>query len=303
LERRTTYANVQINGGTNVYYATPGQTLTLTGNYSEVHFQDFVPGYVTYCPGCITQNYIGIANDNYTGNNFDGCYDVSGTYSNFGALSTNFTAPTRPGVYYITQKSSWNNFCYQFGHILQDQNAYESIAVVIVNPADGITGNTTATDASPAGDYPIVVGGGHFNNNYRIVFHDGILTVVEPPVSLRTTNATNVASNARTIQTTPTASQPGITEESKQVITASGIKSDLLYPNPAISLLRLQLKDDVLAANDIKIYDGVGKLNTASIRKINGNLYEINVSGLSNGIYVIEAKTAAGIRTFKFMKM
>ena len=53
---------------------------------------------------------------------------------------------------------------------LQDQIASDAIAVVIVNPADGVTGNTTATTSSPAGDYPIIVGGCYFNPNYRIVF-------------------------------------------------------------------------------------------------------------------------------------
>ena len=57
-----------------------------------------------------------------------------------------------------------------------------AIAVVIINPASGISANTTATDSSPAGDYPIIVGGCYFNPNYRIVFQDGILTVQPDPV-------------------------------------------------------------------------------------------------------------------------
>jgi hypothetical protein len=59
----------------------------------------------------------------------------------------------------------------------------------------------------------------------------------------------------------------------------------------------------VQSANDIKVYDGVGKINAAHAKKINEGLYEISVSGLVNGIYVIEARTSAGIKTFKFMKM
>ena len=35
LERLTTYTDVKINGGTNVYHASPGQSLTLTGSWSE----------------------------------------------------------------------------------------------------------------------------------------------------------------------------------------------------------------------------------------------------------------------------
>ena len=78
---------------------------------------------------------------------------------------------------------------------------------------------------------------------------------------------------------------------------------DKIYPNPAHSTIRLQLKDDVQSVNDIRMYDGVGKLTVLSSRRINTGLYEINVSGLSPGIYIIQAKTAAGLKTFKFIKL
>src|SRR5206468_5004449 len=45
VERRTTYTDVLINGQSNVYYANPGETLTLTGDWSEVHFNDIIPNY------------------------------------------------------------------------------------------------------------------------------------------------------------------------------------------------------------------------------------------------------------------
>jgi hypothetical protein len=67
--------------------------------------------------------------------------------------------------------------------------------------------------------------------------------------------------------------------------------------------VRLQLKDYVQTVKDIKVYDGIGKMNSTSFRKVNDGLYEINVSGLPQGIYIIEAKTAAGIKTFKFIKL
>ena len=86
--------------------------------------------------------------------------------------------------------------------------------------------------------------------------------------------------------------------EPNKVITKS-----IVYPNPANSIVRLQLKDDVQRINDIRMYDGVGKLTVLLSRRINTGLYEINVSGLSPGIYIIQAKTAAGIKTFKFIKM
>jgi hypothetical protein len=78
---------------------------------------------------------------------------------------------------------------------------------------------------------------------------------------------------------------------------------DKLYPNPASSVIRLQLKDDVQTIKDIKVYNGVGQLTSVASRRISNGSYEINVSGLMQGIYIIEARTAAGIKTFKFIKM
>ena len=279
LERRTTYTDVLINGTSNVYYATPGETLTLTGNWTWNHLQNIIPGYITYCPGCITQNYIGITNGEFTGNIFDVCYDVSGTGSGSGTINNTFTAPSRPGVYYITQQSSWYFFCYQFGHLLHDQIAKDAIAVIIINPADGITANTTATDLSPEGDYPIIVGGTHFNPNYRIVFQDGTLTVGPPIVTFR-----------------PGKSQP-VTN------TKIETRETRLYPNPASTIVRMQLETDVKSVNDFQIFDVAGKTNTIGVKRINDGMYELDISRLGKGVYFIKAKTTGGIKTFRFVKM
>ncbi|MEP7110456.1 MAG: S8 family serine peptidase [Ferruginibacter sp.] len=279
LERRTTYTDVRINGSSNVYYATPGETLTLTGNWSQVYFSDIIPGYIPYCPGCITQNYIGMTNDQFSGNNFDTCYDVSGTFPHSGMVYNTFTAPLRPGVYYITQQSTWLYSCYQFGHQLHDQIGNDAIAVVIINPADGITGNTTASTSSPEGDYPIIAGGCYFNPNYRIVFQDGTLTV-GPGFSLRSGGKA-----------------PTVTK------SIADRKQTRLYPNPTSTFVRLQLDGDVKSVNGFQVFDAVGKTNAISSRRINEGTYELNISHLAKGVYFITAKTAAGIKTFRFIKM
>jgi hypothetical protein len=273
-ERRTTYSNVQINGGSNVYTALPGETLTLTANWSEDHFVNIFPGYVAACPGCITQNYIGMTNGNFDGNQFDVCYDVSGLFAHSGSINVMFNAPTRPGVYYITQQTSWLFFCYEFGIILNDQIASDAIAVVFINPSGGVTANTTATTASPEGSYPIVVGGCYFNPDYRIIYKDDSLTVL--PAAL---------TNAR------------IQSETSQVNHGSR-----LYPNPASTFVRLQLGDDALSTNSIQVYDGVGKLTMTACKRRGERSYEIGVSHLPPGMYVIKATTARGVETFKFIK-
>jgi cytoskeletal protein CcmA (bactofilin family) len=285
LERRTTYTDVKINGIANVYYATPGENLSLTGNWSKAYFSDFIPGYLQYCPGCITQLYIGMTNDQFTGNVFDVCFDVSGTFPQSGVINNSFTAPTRPGVYYITQQMNWWFFCYQFGHMFHDQDAANAIAVVIVQPASGITANTTATISSPTGDYPIVIGGSYFNSNYRIIYQDGILTIGE----------------SGTLRSTPKVVTTGKAETEKPADPKARI--DMIYPNPASSAIRLQLKNDLRNANDVRIYDQVGKAKSAQLRKVSEGIYEINVSVLSKGVYIIEARTPAGTKTFKFVKI
>ncbi len=78
---------------------------------------------------------------------------------------------------------------------------------------------------------------------------------------------------------------------------------DKLYPNPATTMLRLQLRDDVVSAKDIVIFDGVGNRSPVYARKVAGGSYEMNVSGLSGGVYFIQARTVGGIKTFKFIKM
>ena len=163
--------------------------------------------------------------------------------------------------------------------MFHDELAREAIAVVIVEPSGGITGNTPATISSPAGAYPIVVGGCYFNPNYRIVFQDGTLTVGDEPIVAR-----------------PRSSAPEVAER-------SGVRSDMIYPNPASSILRLQLKDDVQSVKDIKVYNGIGKLNAIALHRVSGGVYEMNIAELPRGIYIIEARTAAGIKTFKFIKM
>ncbi|MHA4843962.1 MBG domain-containing protein [Flavitalea antarctica] len=280
LEKRTTYTDVRINGTSNVYYATPGENLTLTGSWNQVYFSDLIPGYVPYCPGCITQMYIGMSNDDQNGNNFDVCYDISGTFPHAGVLNNAFVAPTRPGVYYITQKTDWWFYCYQFGHIYHEQDANNAIAVVVVEPANGVSNNTTATLSSPAGNYPIVVGGCYFNSNYRIIFQDGNLEVTES-TSLK-------SAPKKIVSEKPTEPQ---------------LRKDMLYPNPATLSVRMQLNKDVRNTADIRIYDGVGKLKSAPLRRISEGNYEINISALSRGIYIIEAKTASGTKTFKFIKI
>ncbi len=287
-DRTITYTNVLINGTSNVFFATPGQSLTLSGEFVSYNnpFMD--------CPGCITQIHIGMGNG--VSNFFSTCYEstVSGTSHN---ISQGFNAPTVPGVYYITQRGSWWFFCGQFtidNHQVADINKF-AIAVVIVNAPGGgsedkISASTVdVSDITGPGEYPITLQGcANYNPNYNVVLVNGTLTVIEGTQG----GALNENEQAVVVQ------KAKIDVKEPDVIT-----KDKLYPNPASNTIRVQLTEDVVNMNEIQVWDSFGKLSKANARKIDQGVYELNVSSLSKGVYFVKTRSASGIKTFKFIKL
>lgn len=285
--RITTYTDVKLNNGTNVIDAAPGQSITLTGHRNTV-YNDLT----NYCPGCITQLYIGMANAPGLGNVFTNCYDVSlynltetGTAQS-ADLSISFNAPATPGVYYITQVSSWQFNCYDGGEGNPGNNSNDAIAVVVVNISNqNITVSTIATEASPAGTYPITLQGcGYYNPNYEVTLQDGTLTVGTALVG-------NRGAAAKTFQ--PVAIE-------KKLPASKGNK---LYPNPGTTVIRLQLSDENDGLSTIQVYDLLGKQTTAPVKRISNGGYDINVSALLKGVYLIKVKAPGGLKTFRFIKI
>jgi hypothetical protein len=284
LNRNTTYTDVLLNGRTNFINAAPGQSITLTGNFSSVYSDP-----TNYCPGCITQTHVGMSNG-IGGNLFNQCFQSNNLLQdtitglpvpNTGSINITFNAPSAPGVYYITQESTWWYFCGEFAdpkHLNTPDNA---IAVVLVNVfKDSIIASTTADLQSSPGNYPIVLQGCNtYSPNYQVTLQDGVLLVM---------GNTGAAGRARS------------TNESVSNEVSSG---DKLYPNPAFSIVRLELDVDVKRTEDIQLYDLVGKLNKISVRRINERIYDVDVSALSKGVYFIKAKTSGGLKTFKFIKL
>ena len=73
-----------------------------------------------------------------------------------------------------------------------------------------------------------------------------------------------------------------------------------IYPNPAIGITNISsLRDAIL---QVKIFDATGKL----IQMLNGDgvqkTSQLNVSGLSKGIYFVEVKTTSNIYRQKLFK-
>ncbi len=291
LNRITTYTDVRLNGGTNSINATPGQSITLTGSYNSAYFPLYNPDGSQYCPACITQIHIGISNG-ASGNVFNDCIETNGLGNpsdpNYpkpsqpsGTLKRTFTAPTIPGVYYLTQESTWWNYCGQFADPIHSNVPDNAIAVVVVNGTNpNITASTTATSSSPAGTYPITLQGCNaVSPNYEVTLQNGTLSV------------TDIIGAA------------GAAARSSESVMNEVSSGDKLYPNPGVSLVRLQLKEDVQRTGDIQLYDIVGKLNRISVRRVNKKLYDIDVSALSKGVYFMKVKTSGGLKTFRFVKL
>jgi hypothetical protein len=279
LNRNTTYTDVKLNGGTNFINAAPGQSITLTGNYNSVYFPIYQDG-VEYCPGCITQIHIGMSNGN-GGNLFNDCIETNGGVPKpSGTINRTFTAPTAPGVYYVTQESTWWFNCGQFADPVHNNAPINAIAVVVVNVSNqSITASTTADLQSPAGSYPIALQGcSIYNPNYEVTLQNGTLSV--------------------------TNGLPGTTARSLTETVMNEVSlADKLYPNPGSSWVRLELNEAVQRTGDIQLYDMVGKLNRISVRRVNEKIYDINVSALSPGVYFMKVKTSGGLKTFRFVKL
>lgn len=494
LNRKTTYTNVKLNNGTNYINASPGQSITLTGNYSSAYSAIYNPDGSEYCPNCVTQTHVGMS-DGSGVNVFTQCFPSNNELPvpNTGSINITFNAPAAPGVYYITQESTWWNYCGQFADKIHVNDTAKAIAIVVVNVSStNVTASVAADFLSPAGNYPILLQGcNYYNPNYDVTLQNGTLSIENPcnyisgyvweadgnfddemeeasatPVGgvtatgeakngsnsfafdgtgyistgttgsvtgpgyfsvsawVKTTsnnpmvvinqrdanadgeyilkiggihsypydpnpagaipgkayflvagNGSNVADLISTTSVndgnwhfikgeregtavrlyvdgvleasgntsvvvdlnnditttigrdarddnayfdgliddirvsicymTLRPAPPPITKSNPISITPALSKSlkDKLYPNPASSVIRLQLEDDVQNIKDIMIYDELGQLILSSSKKMNKGLYEINVSGLAKGMYVIRARTAAGIKTFKFTKM
>ena len=87
LNRNATHTDVKLNGGANFIYATPGQSITLTGNYNSALYDP-----TNYCPGCITQIHVGMS-DGDGGNVFSNCYELGSMPP--GIINRTFNAPAR----------------------------------------------------------------------------------------------------------------------------------------------------------------------------------------------------------------
>lgn len=130
LGRKSTLTNINLGGtGTNVARVAPSTSVNLSFNRSTV--------LTGACPGCITQHYIGIA-----GVWASQCL-FSTTSATNGSHSFTFTAPSTPGVYYITITGSWEYSCIP---VTMPSGPSSALAVVIVGNASSCPENVSVNN-------------------------------------------------------------------------------------------------------------------------------------------------------------
>jgi predicted outer membrane repeat protein len=142
VDRYITYTGVSINGGSNTATVAPGASVTLSYSLSVVF--NTATG---YCPGCIVQLYLGVGSTSPTLQ----CEDhIPNGYS--ATRSMTFTAPTAPGVYFLTHTYGLAYAC--SGQYYRNvRNAAMGLIVVgdaITTTAD-VAGSTFTDNSAPQG--------------------------------------------------------------------------------------------------------------------------------------------------------
>lgn len=126
LERNIQFTTLSFGGpgvlsgaGTNTAYVAPGGMFNLTFAYNSTPAG-------SYCPGCVTQIYLGINGV------FTHCIapHVPQTSSGGPTATAMIAAPVTPGIYYVALNGSWDYVCY--GTVGFSTNPADAIATLIV---------------------------------------------------------------------------------------------------------------------------------------------------------------------------
>ncbi len=133
--RQITFSSIVLNySGGNTFNYTPGQTIRIKFHWALAQNGD-------YCPGCIFQEYWGI---NGISSNCLGSWGGYATGTN-GDVNTTFTAPTTPGIYYITQNLGLNFGCDSTAPKCSSSAAFATI--VVGTPQDNTTVNANGSQS------------------------------------------------------------------------------------------------------------------------------------------------------------
>lgn len=144
--RKHSISNLQLNNvSTNTIYVGAGSSVNVKFNYSIS--QDG-----SYCPGCGVQFYWGI-NGHYST-----CERHYGGYCNCsGSVNKNITAPSTPGVYYLSVGNSLDFGCSNNVNRPRTDRSSAFAAIVVGSPFDNISRAITASPATADGINPVTL--------------------------------------------------------------------------------------------------------------------------------------------------
>lgn len=145
--RDMNFTGVSLNGmGNNITVNSGGGTpVTITGNWSMPSWSS------PYCPGCVVQMYIGIgggsgvSGDGWSATGFTHCLGT-GVYPPTGpnAMSYTFNAPSKPGIYYISQNWTLHYYCNPHPVTFSNDPSY---AIAVVRVIDSIPASQGCDEA------------------------------------------------------------------------------------------------------------------------------------------------------------
>lgn len=145
--RAVTFSNLSLNSGGNTAQVNPGSTVSISFNWSSAQGG-------SYCPGCVVQLYVGINGA------FTQCLTSGfGGYTASGSQNFSFTAPTTPGIYYITLGGTLHFSCQNVGTpqcgntigAIRVGNPVQTASASISGNSSFCPGSTAALSASVTG--------------------------------------------------------------------------------------------------------------------------------------------------------
>jgi len=75
-----------------------------------------------------------------------------------------------------------------------------------------------------------------------------------------------------------------------------------VFPNPVVDVLNIQLSSPFHSAGRIEIISLEGKLVFAEAMNVNTAVYQVNLSGLTKGLYLCRIKNGLTVETTKIIK-
>ena len=257
----------------------------------------FYPGFALSFPTSSFPNHIRITGNAYTGQNYCGTVNTSGTAVNWGSGSS---FPTG---------SFWS------GHPIRINGIVYTIATVNSTTSLTLTTSAGSSIGVSCGFNSLQVGHKYRVGTFQIISSLNYTTCC-PNFTLQanvvTGNTTTLAQPFIGCASSPTSFYVTGTGDGQRSVFVSpgcscinGIKEnnfDLainIFPNPVSNELTLILPDNISEA-EIKIFNLLGEEKYFS--KVNERRTQIDISGLANGAYLIEMKIGNNIGRAKFVK-